>query len=232
LVEALPDASYARADLARTLSGLADLLKDPGRRQEAEQIRRDVIRHYEMLKADFPENPEHRHSLLLSYLQLVSLLWELGRQAEATDPYRKALELGPEDATVNNELAWFLATNPEPRLRDPALAVRRAKKAVEARPQSGDYRNTLGVAHYRNGDDKAAITALESSMNLRAGGDSLDWFFLAMAHWRLGDRAKARKWYDKAMEWMDKNQPNNEELQRFRSETDNLMKKESGGKHQ
>ena len=68
------------------------------------------------------------------------------------------------------------------------------------------------------GDWKAAIAALEKSMELRKGGDSNDWFFLAMAHWQLGEKDKAREWYDRAVQWMDKNQPKNEELRRFRAE--------------
>ena len=36
----------------------------------------------------------------------------------------------------------------------------------------------------------------------------LDWFFLAMARWQLGEKDKAREWYDRAVQWMDKNQPN------------------------
>jgi len=116
------------------------------RRQEVEEIfRRRVIRHYETLRSSFPEDHEHRRGLALSYLRLIRLLWELGRQTEATEPWRKALALDPEDPAINNDLAWFLATNSEPRLRDPALAVRLAKKAVAARPQNPDYRNTLGV---------------------------------------------------------------------------------------
>ena len=39
----------------------------------------------------------------------------------------------------------------------------------------GEYWNTLGVNRYRNGDDKGAIADLETSMKLRAGGDSFDW---------------------------------------------------------
>ena len=64
------------------------------------------------------------------------------------------------------------------------------------------------MAHYRAGDWKAAIAALDKSMQLRKGGDSFDWFFLAMAHWQLGNKDEARKWYDQAVEWMEKNQPN------------------------
>jgi Flp pilus assembly protein TadD len=151
------------------------------------------------------------------------VLWELGRQAEAAEPYRKALELAPEDPAVNNERAWFLATSLEPRLRDAALAVRLAKKAVAARPQDADYRNTLGVAHYRSGDDKAAVAELETAMTLRGGGDSFDWFFLAMAHWRLGDRDQARAWFDRAVQGMDRHKPHDGELRRFRAEAEALL---------
>jgi tetratricopeptide (TPR) repeat protein len=135
--------------------------------------------------------PEHRLDLVLSYLGLVSLLWELGRQTEAAEPFRKDLELDPEDPVLNNDLAWFLATRPELRLRDAAQAVRLARKAVTAGPESANYRNMLGVALYRNGDDRAAIAELETSMSMHAGGNSLDWFFLAMAHGHPGDRKGA-----------------------------------------
>ena len=79
------------------------------------------------------------------------------------------------------------------------------------------------MAHYRAGDWKAAIEALTKSMELRNGGDSNDWFFLAMAHWQLGDKTQARSWYDKAVPWMEKNQPKDEELLRFRAEAAALL---------
>jgi tetratricopeptide (TPR) repeat protein/tRNA A-37 threonylcarbamoyl transferase component Bud32 len=223
LVKDFPESALGRADLARTLAGQANLLKDPGRRREAEANRRRAIRHYETLRADFPEDPNHRGSLAVNYMELVHLLWALGRQTEAAEPYRKALELDPEDPAVNNVLAWYLATSPEPRLRDAALAVRRARKAVTARPQSGAYRNTLGVAHYRNGDDRAAVAELERAMRLRAGGDGFDWFFLAMAHRRLGDRARARAWFDRAVRWTDRHRPHDDELHRFRAEAEAVL---------
>jgi hypothetical protein len=60
-------------------------------------------------------------------------------------------------------------------------------------------------------------------MEVRKGGDNFDWFFLAMGHWKLGQREEARKWYDEAVAWMDKNQPQNEELRRFRAEAAELL---------
>jgi Flp pilus assembly protein TadD len=89
----------------------------------------------------------------------------------------------------------------------------------------GGFWNTLGVAQYRNGDCKAAIEALNKSVQLSKEGDSnsFDFFFLAMAHWQQGEKDKARAWYEKAVAWMDKNRPQDEELKRFRSEAMALL---------
>jgi hypothetical protein len=69
----------------------------------------------------------------------------------------------------------------------------------------------------------ARVPALEKSMQLHSGGESFDWFFLAMCHWQLRDGYKARSWYDQAVQWMDKNNPQNEELRRFRAEAAALL---------
>jgi Tfp pilus assembly protein PilF len=157
------------------------------------------------------------------YLVLVRLLWETDRQSEAAEPYRKAFEVDREDPAVNNALAWFLATCDEPRLRDAERAVRLAQKAVRAGPKAGSYWNTLGVACYRAGDDLAALATLQTGMGLRAGGNSFDWFFLAMAHGRRGDREKARLWFDRAAQWMERYMPQDGELRRFRAEAEAVL---------
>jgi Flp pilus assembly protein TadD len=137
---------------------------------------------------------------------------------EAEDVLREA-----PSAFGYNQLAWKYATTPVEQFRNPALAVELAHKAVELAPQDGNIWNTLGIAHYRAGNRKAAIAALDKSMDLRNGGDSDDFFFLAMAHWELGNKDEARKWYEKAVEWMEKNNPNNPELERFRAEAAELL---------
>ncbi len=53
--------------------------------------------------------------------------------------------------------------------------------------------------------------------------DGFNAFFLAMAHWQLGDKPQAHSWYDKAVPWMEKNQPKDEELVRFRAEAAALL---------
>jgi tetratricopeptide (TPR) repeat protein len=148
---------------------------------------------------------------------------DLGHWDQAIADYSKAIELDPNDATAHNRAAWALATHPNPQLRDPGRAVNWAKKAVELAPKNGNYRNTLGVALYRSGDWKAARIALEKSMELSEGGNSFDWFSLAMVHEKLGDREEARQWYNRATGWMAKNQATSEELRRFRAETAQVL---------
>jgi superkiller protein 3 len=152
------------------------------------------------------------------------------KREEAIAAYRKAIELDPQNAHFRtrlagllNGLAWTLATDAEPARRDPSRAVWLAKEAVELEPLQGGHWNTLGAAQYRAGNWKDALAAVGKSMELRKGGDSFDWFFLAMAHGKLGEKDKARQWYDRAVKWTDEYQPKNEELGRFRAEAAKLL---------
>ena len=99
-----------------------------------------------------------------------------------------------------------------------------AKQAVEQTPQEGAFWNTLGVAQYRAGDHRAALDALQKSIDLRQGGDAFDYFFLSMSHWQLGDEDEARRWFDQAVEWQEKNRPDDDELRRFGAEAAVLVK--------
>jgi tetratricopeptide (TPR) repeat protein len=164
-----------------------------------------------------------RQSPAAAYRNLGLVLSRQNKQGEAIAAHRRAVELDPGNAPAHNDLAWALATCPEAKLRDPQRAVALARKAVELQPEAGFMWNTLGVARYRAGDWKAAAAALERSMELRNGGDGNDWFFLAMARWQLGEMDRAREWYGRAVQWMDKNQPNDEELRRFRAEARDLL---------
>ena len=77
------------------------------------------------------------------------------------------------------------------------------------------------------GNGAHAVETLKKAEERAGNGHSgSNAFFIAMSYWRLGDKDEARKWYDRAVDWMDKNQPNNEELRNFRSEATELMKKE------
>ena len=154
-----------------------------------------------------------------------------GRFSDARDCYQKVIaviDASPEDslpgyvqpllAQALNNLAWLEATCPETNFRNSKLAVRHARRATVLQPGDGNYWNTLGAAHYRAGDWEDAKTAFARSMALRREGDSFDWFFLALVELKLGRKAVARHWYDRAVEWYRRSAPGDGELYRFQVE--------------
>ncbi len=60
----------------------------------------------------------------------------------------------------------------------------------------------------------------EPPAELRSASEAKAGLFLAEVHSRLDQKDLARRWYDKAVEWMDKNAPKDEQLLRFRAEAD------------
>jgi hypothetical protein len=64
--------------------------------------------------------------------------------------------------------------------------------------------------------------ASQGGLEFNQGGNGYG-FFLAMAHWQLGDKDQARQGYDESVEWMDKHQPGNAELRCFRAEAAELL---------
>jgi serine/threonine protein kinase/tetratricopeptide (TPR) repeat protein len=210
-----------------SMDTLASIYNAAGRPVEAVKL-------YEETVALKKANPGPKHpGTLASMYDLASVYAALGRDAESAKLHEEVLakrqaKLGadhPETIASVIKLASLLASSTDPKVRNAGRAVELAKEAVESSPKGGHLWNALGIAHYRAGGHKAAIAALEKSMELRNGGDSSDWFVLAMAHWKLGEKDKAREWYDKAVEWMDKNEPNNKELRRFRAEAAELLKR-------
>jgi eukaryotic-like serine/threonine-protein kinase len=181
-----------------------------------------VLKQWDKAIADYSEaiklKPDYFHAVSWRSQAYAGL----GQWDKAIAERTKMLELRPNSAT-NNKLAWLLVTCPDPKFRDAARAVELGKKAVELSPNMGEYWNTLGLAHYRAGDWAQSIADLERSVSLRNGGDGYDWFILAMAHWQLVHKDEARKWHDQAIAWMDKNQPTNEKLGRFRAEAADLL---------
>jgi uncharacterized protein HemY len=76
--------------------------------------------------------------------------------------------------------------------------------AVERNPKSPVLLNTLGAALYRADQLNEAVRQVNTAIKLRGDVDTpLDWLFLAMAHHRLGHTEEAKKWLDKAVQWID-----------------------------
>jgi tetratricopeptide (TPR) repeat protein len=135
----------------------------------------------------------------------------LGRYAEALRIREQLLKVyqeaqrddaDGEEGVLLNQLAWFLATCPDPKFRDPERAVRLAQQATSHKPPAnmdlGSYWHALGVAHYRAGNWKQTLEAFEKGRELKRIAAAWDWYFQAMAHWQLGNRDEARRYYELA----------------------------------
>jgi WD40 repeat protein len=150
-------------------------------------------------------------------------------------PLQVQVDLGDAEkqrqALANNTEAWRLATDPAAKSPNPRRAIELAQQAVELAPKQGLYWNTLGVAHYRAGNYEESIAALEKSRQLQARQlAALDYLFLAMAHWKLGHKDEALSWRAQALECMQKNPEAlkknpvyDDELHRFRAESEELL---------
>jgi WD40 repeat protein len=126
-----------------------------------------------------------------------------GDLAGALAAIQKAHALSPDDDLWhNNLLAHLLVICPDPKLRDAPRGVELSKKTVEAAPNTWEFWRTLGIAHHFAGEEKAAVQALTRSLQLRQGGDAVDYFPLAAAHQKLGNKKEARQWYDRGVAWM------------------------------
>jgi tetratricopeptide (TPR) repeat protein len=182
----------------------------------------DHLGQYDKAVADFSKAIELDASLADAWHDRGIAYLKQGHPNKAIGDLSKAVGLNPKHAMAFNNLAWTLATCPELKIRDSRRAVELAERAVLLEPKGS--MNTLGVAHYRAGDWKAAIAALKKSVELdQRPATSFNAFFLAMAHWQIGEKEQARSWYDQGVHWMQKNAPNDEELRRFRAEAEELL---------
>ena len=120
------------------------------------------------------------------YTKAFDLLEDLVAQTPVDSESRRRL------ATLYDDLAWFLATSPDPQLRDPPHALELAQMAVKQTPDSARCWRTLGAAQYRLGHWSECLDALDKSraLGMEPGGSGL--LFAAMAHWQMNQRDAAQ----------------------------------------
>lgn len=74
----------------------------------------------------------------------------------AIDDATRALEINPYYSVGANQLAWMLATCPDPRYRDGTRAVALAEKVVQRFPEA-NFMDTLAAAYAEAGNMEAAV---------------------------------------------------------------------------
>jgi Flp pilus assembly protein TadD len=109
-----------------------------------------------------PENFEANFNLALA-------LTKLGRTAGAIQYYNAALALKPETVPALQKLAWLLATDPDPQLRDAAKAVQLATRATQLAPSDPAAWDTQAAALAENGQYQDATASAAKALTLAAG---------------------------------------------------------------
>ena len=142
--------------LAAAHNSLGSILGSQGRVSEATQHFREAVRVE-------PNNAEAHNNLGLA-LRLT------GKADEALVQLRAALTLRSDWTAPMSEIAWTLATHPDPKLRDPAEAVRLAERAAELTGRRDPVvLDTLAAAYAGAGDWPRAATTAEAALALAAG---------------------------------------------------------------
>jgi serine/threonine protein kinase/WD40 repeat protein len=120
---------------------------------------------------------------------------------QAIERYGQEVKANPNSAEACDGLAWAYLTAPV-ELRDVKAALPLAEKAVHLAPGDLNYRNTLGVAYYRNERYREAVELLRANLEKQADWVlATDLYFLAMSQQRLGEAARARDYFDWAVRW-------------------------------
>jgi tetratricopeptide (TPR) repeat protein len=154
---------------------------------------------------DLSETIKLNEKYLPAWMNRAGAHCELHQYEQAIADYKEAIRLDDREAHAYGGLAQLLATAADPKYRDPVQALEMAKKGTELAPRVASHWSVLGIAHVRAGEGQAAVTALDRAMKLSNGGDAFDWFILALAHWQLGNKQEARRWYDRGVAWMENN---------------------------
>jgi tetratricopeptide (TPR) repeat protein len=152
------EAIRLNADNAEAHNALALALARAGRIEDALAHAREAA----WLK---PDTPAAHRTLSL-------LLERAGRNAEAIDHYREVARLFPESVEAMNNLAWALATSPDPSLRNGEEAVRLAGAAsAKAGRDDPDLMDTLAAAYAAAGRFGDAVSTAERALaTARAAG--------------------------------------------------------------
>ena len=154
----------------------------------------DAIKHFNEALAAKPDWPEAHYNLAGAYYQqgkldlaveqctealslkpdylkaritLAQVLVEMGKIQPAVEQYYTILQIEPDHLYVLKNLAWVLATTEDTKIRNPAGAVKYAKRACELtdykQPEALD---TLAVAYAATGRFDEAIETAEKALQL------------------------------------------------------------------
>lgn len=156
-VAALEQAARLRPQLSDAHALLGDALRALGRLEEADE---SYVRAVEV--------DPHRGDVRRKRSQV---LLKLGRAGEAATELQVVARQYPEDVVLLNNVAWLLATHPDPQVRSPGDALLLAERVVTLDPAASSL-DTLAAAHAAGGDFEAAVEVASRALErARRRGD-------------------------------------------------------------
>ena len=172
LLSKSPLDAEVRRRLAVSYTYLANVYMDRQEPDKAAQAYERAITELDTLATADPANARIRTELSYMLNQRVHILMTNGRRADARHDALRALALlktGTEQQGAGgeafNEYAWALVSSDVEEVRNPALALRYASRALElAGSPNPVYLHTLGWAHYRLGHKEEAVRTLERAL--------------------------------------------------------------------
>lgn len=173
--------------------------------REAETALVKSIRHGEKAVELARDRPLVKHNLEVA-LQMLDRLREQAHQADidrliAAERFADAFDLCAKGVEEQDEqfragkdrdsarrrlayrldrFAWLLAHCPDGRGRDTKAAVKRARRAVDLQSDAGDYKYTLAMVQYRNGDWRDSLASLDQLKAQEGAWDASGWLLIAM----------------------------------------------------
>jgi Flp pilus assembly protein TadD len=100
---------------------------------------------------------------------LAVVLMQQGKSKEAVAQYRAAMTINPRDPSFPTNLAWLLATNSDPSVRNGAEAVSLAERALALTPvENATTLDSLAAAYAEAGQFDEAVATARRARDLAA----------------------------------------------------------------
>jgi tetratricopeptide (TPR) repeat protein len=154
--------------------------------------------------ASYAAEARRQHPEVPQFARLqAQALSKSGRDSDAEQVLRQILRSNPSEPDVLNELGYLLAVQG----RDLDEAISLVTRALQVRPDSGAYLDSLGWAYFQRGDlDQAEKYLRDAAQRLPENSEILD---------HLGDLHAARgRWADAISAWRRAIEANNSDIDR------------------
>jgi serine/threonine protein kinase/tetratricopeptide (TPR) repeat protein len=202
-----------------SMNNLGHVYYEQGKYAQAEALLKGAL---EMRRRVLgPDHPE----AVTSILNLADIYAAEAKYSEREALFRRAIASSPNNPRLLNGLSWALLSVADPDQRRPEEALPLARRAVQLKTETWYIYNTLGLAEYRNDHWDEAISSLNRSVELDKGSKPTDFFFLAMALWRRGDKSEAEQFFQRGVGVASKQETINPELKMFWSEAAGVLGK-------